>query len=431
MAWEFSTDPEFQKQLTWMEEFVRTEIWPLESLELPMSQLSRVIEPLRAEVKSRNLWAAHLGPELGGQGFGQVKLGLMHEILGSSPLAPLVFGNQAPDSGNGEILALAGTDEQKKRWLEPLLAGDIYSAFAMTELNTAGSDPTQLETTAELVDGGGEWVIRGRKWFITNASHASFFIVVAVTESSGAPHERVSMLIVPAGTPGMRIVRDIPSMEDPWARPDVYPNHAEMVFDDVRVPADALLGNRGEGFKIAQSRLGPGRIHHCMRWLGQARRAFDMMCERSLSRSAHGTTLGEKQTIRNWIADSAAEMHAARLMTLHAAWVADVQGFKAARKEIAYIKYFGAKVLYDVIDRAIQVHGSLGFSSDLPLESMYRMARASRLYDGPDEVHRETVAKLILREYRAPENGVPSEHLPTRRAAARQRFAELLDAATG
>lgn len=428
MAWDFSTDAEFQKHLDWTEQFVREEVWPLETLDLAWPQLREVIRPLQREVKDRGLWAAHLSPELGGQGYGQVKLGLLHEILGTSPLGPLVFGNQAPDSGNSEILAESGTAEQKRRWLEPLLAGEMLSAFAMTELDTPGADPTQLAASAVL--DGDEWVINGRKWFISNASIADFFIVVAVTDPDAEPHRRVSQFIVPAGTPGMRILRDIGTMEEPHPQPQAYPSHAEMAFEDVRVPKDAMLGERGAGFAVAQVRLGPGRIHHCMRWLGQARRAFDMLCERSLYRSVQGGVLADKQTIRNWIADSAAEMHAARLMTLNAAWIADTQGFKAARKEIAYVKYHGARVLHDVIDRAVQAHGSLGFSTDLPLEAMYRTARAARFYDGPDEVHRDSVARLILRSYTAPENNVPTEHIPTRRDAARQRFAELLNAAT-
>jgi acyl-CoA dehydrogenase len=228
----------------------------------------------------------------------------------------------------------------------------------------------------------------------------------------------------------VEIVRDIGTMEHPEPRLGSYGGHAEVRYTGVRVGPDALLGGRGEGFLIAQHRLGPGRIHHCMRWLGQAKRAFDMLCERSLVRYTHGSLLADKQTIQNWIADSAAEMHAARLMTLQAAWIMDTQGPAAARREISLIKFFGAKVLHDVIDRALQAHGSLGYSTDLPLENMYRWARGARFYDGPDEVHRQSVARLILRGYTAPEDGVPTEHVPTRRAAAREKFAHLLDAVT-
>ncbi len=430
MAWDFSTEPEFEAQLEWMRAFVREEIWPLETLveELGWEGLDRAMEPLKERVKARGLWAAHLDPELGGRGFGQVKLGLMHEILGTTPIAPLAFGNAAPDSGNSEIIALAGSAEQKDRYLHPLLAGDLKSAFSMTEPDTAGSDPTLLSTTA--VKEGGEWVIRGHKWFSSNGSIADFLIVMAVTDPDARPHQRASMFIVDADTPGVRIVRDVATMEHPAETFGRYGNHAEILYEDVRVPAEALLGAQGAGFLIAQQRLYPGRIHHCMRWLGVARRAFDMLCERSLYRYAHGSTLAEKQTVQNWIADSAAEMQAARLMTLHAAWVMDTEGVAAARKDIALIKFFGARVLHDVVDRALQAHGSLGYSTDLPLEAMYRFARAARIYDGPDEVHRASVARQVLRGYEAPADGVPTESIPARREQARRRFADVLDAVT-
>ena len=391
-----------------MRAFVREEIWPLETIfgELDDDAFRRLIAPLQEQVRERGLWAAHLDPELGGQGFGQVKLGLMHEILGTSPFAPVVFGNAAPDSGNSEILALAGSEDQKEQWLHPLLAGDLKSAFSMTEPDTAGSDPTLLETRA--VRDGDEWVINGRKWFSSNASVADFLIVMAVTDPDAHQYQRASMLIVPTDTPGVDILRDIPTMEHPYEHYGRYGGHAEIAYNDVRVPADALLGPRGAGFLIAQQRLGPGRIHHCMRWLGVAQRAFDMLCERAVSRHAHGSVLADKQTVQNWIADSAAQMQAARLMTLHAAWKMDTEGAAAARQDIALIKFYGAGVLHDVVDRALQIHGALGYSTDLPLEAMYRFARAARIYDGPDEVHRQSVAR---------------QH-PARLRAARRRRAE-------
>jgi acyl-CoA dehydrogenase len=430
MAWDFSTDPEFQERLDWMRTIVRDEIYPLESIwpELSYEGLHRALEPVKEQVRGRGLWAAHLPPDLGGQGFGQVKLGLMHEILGASPIAPLAFGNAAPDSGNSEILALAGTPEQKERWLEPLLAGELRSAFSMTEPHTPGSDPTQLQTRA--VRDGDDWVIAGHKWFTSNGSIADFLIVMAVTDPDARRSQRSSMFIVPADTPGIEMLRDVPTMEHPEEHFGVYGGHTEIRYDDVRVPADALLGAEGAGFLIAQQRLGPGRIHHCMRWLGVAQRAFDMMCERALSRPVKGGMLADKQTVTNWIADSAAEMQAARLMTLHAAWKMDTEGAASARQDIALIKFYGAKVLHDVVDRALQAHGSLGFSTDLPLEQMYRFARAARIYDGPDEVHRDSVARLVLQAYEAPAGGVPSEYLPTRRAEARERFADLLETVT-
>jgi acyl-CoA dehydrogenase len=290
----------------------------------------------------------------------------------------------------------------------------------------AGADPTLIRTTA--VRDGDEWVINGHKWFTSNGSVADILLVMVVTNPEVHPYQGCSMIVVPAGTPGVDIVRDIPTMENPAEHSGRVGGHSEVLYRDVRVPSENLVGREGEGFVLAQKRLGPGRIHHCMRWLGQSRRAFDMLCERAVSRYTHGSYLAEKQTIQNWVADSLAEMTAARLMTLHAAWKMDQVGAPAARVEIAMIKYYGAQVLYNVIDRAIQVHGSLGFSTDLPLEHMYRAARAARIYDGPDEVHRVTVARQTLKQYKPVE--VPTEHVPTRRAAAQQKFADLLEEAT-
>ncbi|HVL82215.1 MAG TPA: acyl-CoA dehydrogenase family protein [Actinomycetota bacterium] len=425
MAWDFSTEPEFESKLEWMRGFVRDEIWPLEVAGLTPQAFRRAIVPLQEEVKGQGLWAAHLGPELGGQGFGQVKLGLMHEILGTSFYAPIVFGNNAPDSGNAELIALAGTDEQKQRWLWPLLEGRIRSAFSMTEPG-AGADPTVISTRAERV--GDEWVINGHKWFTSNGATSDLLIVMAVTNPDVHPYQGMSMILVPTDTPGVTILRNIGTMEDPDHPMDMPGGHAEILYQDVRVPVENLLGDEGQAFVLAQKRLGPGRIHHVMRWIGQCNRAFDMMCERAVSRVVFGEPLARKQTIQNWIAESATEIHALRLMTLHAAWKMDNEGSSAARKEISMIKFWGGRVLHDVIDRAIQVHGSLGFSTDLPLEHMYRAARAGRIYDGPDEVHRMTVARQVLKGYEP--RDVPSQHVPTRREEARQRFAELLDAAS-
>ena len=422
MAWDFSTEPEFQAHLDWMREFVETELWPLETIadDLSYDELDAILGPLQEVVKERGLWAAHLPPELGGPGFGQVKLALMHEILGTTSIAPTVFGNQAPDSGNGEIIALAGTPEQKREYGDPLLAGELRSAFSMTEPGVAGSDPTGIETRA--VRDGDEYVIDGHKWFSSNATRADFLIVMAVTDPEAPRHQRASMFIVPVDTPGVNIVRDVATMEFPSGHNVLHGGHAEIVYEGVRVPAEALLGAEGEGFKIAQQRLGPGRIHHCMRFIGLSGRAFDMLCERATYRQSHGKLLGEHQTVQNWIADSAAEMHAARLMTLHAAWIADRDGFAAARREISLIKFFGVEALMNVVDRALQIHGALGYSTDLPLEAMYRYARGTRFYDGADELHRAVAARLILRGYDAPPGRVPREHVPTRRAAALARF---------
>src|SRR3977135_524008 len=353
MAWDFETDPEFEKKLEWMRHFVKDEVYPLEVIapEVTDEQFLRLIRPLQQEVKSQKLWATHLPPDLGGQGYGQVKLGLMHEIEGASVWAPIVFGNQAPDSGNSEVLAHFGSEPQKQRWLYPLLDGKIRSAFSMTEPNNAGSDPTPLSTTARLK--GGEWMINGHKWFTSNGMIADFLITMVVTDPDAGPYERASMIIVPADAPGLKKLRNIPTMAGEHERFGY--GHAEILYDNVRVPKDNLIGKPGQGFLIAQARLGPGRIHHCMRWLGQARRAFDMLCERSLQREAFGKKLAGHETVQNWIADSAAEKPAARLMTLHAAGIIETPGAAPAPKEISLIKFFGAKVLPDDIDRAIQI----------------------------------------------------------------------------
>src|SRR2546423_5518544 len=286
MAWDFSTEPEFQAHLDWMTEFVREEIWPMETLDLELEQIDRAMVPLGERVKERGRWAAHLDPELGGQGYGQIKLGLMPEILGTSPYAPLAFGNQAPDWGNSEILALAGTEEQKARWLHPLLAGDLRSAFSMPEPETAGSDPTLLQTRA--VREGDEWVINGHKWFSSNASIADFLILMAVTDPDARPYQRASMIIVPTDTPGVDIVRDVPTMEHPHGQYGRYGGHAEIYYRDVRVPYENLLGAEGAGFLIAPQPLGPRRIPHRLRWPGGAERALRKPWGRSPSPGAPG-----------------------------------------------------------------------------------------------------------------------------------------------
>jgi acyl-CoA dehydrogenase len=305
----------------------------------------------------------------------------------------------------------------------------MRSCFSMTEPG-AGADPTLLKTAA--VRDGDEWVINGHKWFSSNASISDFLVVMCKTNADDDVHpfKRYSMIVVPTATPGVDIVRDVPTMGDPDHRTGEPGGHAEVLYRDVRVPYENLIGNEGDGFLLAQQRLGPGRIHHAMRWLGQSQRAFDMLCERALSRYTHGSILAEKQMIQDWVAESHAEMQAARLLTLQAAWKMDRlheagRHASEARVEIGIIKFWGAKVLYNVIDRAIQVHGSLGYTTDLPLEAMYRHARAARIYDGPDEVHKVTVARQVLKRYKAAE--VPTEHVPTRRRAALEKFADYLD----
>ena len=412
--WSFETDPEFEVELEWMRNLMRDRVHDLEVGEFDDGGIPLGLEPIQQLVKERGLWAVHLDAELGGRGFGQVKLGLMHEIIGRSRFGPMCFGNQAPDSGNSEILARHGSAEQMSRWLEPMLEGVLHSAYVMTEPD-AGADPTMLATSAVL--DGDEWVVNGEKWFITNGSLADFYIVMVVTDPDAPRHERASQLIIPVDTPGVEVVREIPTIEDQNPSAGGWDSHAVVQFTDVRVSRDAMLGPRGQGFRIAQERLGPGRIHHCMRWIGQASRALDMLCERSLYRHSHGSLLSEKQTVQNWIADSWAQLNAARLMTLQAAWKIDTYGVKSARAEISAIKFWGAQMLHDVIDRSLQLHGSLGYSGDMPLEEMYRYARAARIYDGPDEVHRVVVARQVLKGYTAPVDNVPTEHIPTRRSA--------------
>lgn len=431
MAWDFSTEPEFQEKLDWMQVFLREEILPLETLaeELTWEQWKQATDPLKDEVKKRDLWACHLDPELGGQGYGQVKLALMHEILGRSGIAPPIFGNSAPDSGNAELLAIGGDAEQKRRWMEPLLAGELRSAFSMTEPEVAGSDPTLIRTQAVL--DGDEYVINGHKWYTSNGSVADFLIVMAVTNPEVHPYQGCSMLVVPTDAEGVEIVRDVPNMHHPYKTPFARQpgGHAEIRYNDVRVPKENLIGNPGDGFVLAQKRLGPGRIHHAMRWIGQARRAFDMMCERSLSRYSHGSLLSDKQMIQDFIATTKMEIEATKMLCMYAAWHMDQYGASASRVEIAMIKVYGTQMLFNAIDRSIQVHGALGYTADLPLEEMYRMARASRLVDGADEVHKVTIARKTLKDY-APAESYPTEHIPTRRQAAQTKFAHLLEATT-
>jgi alkylation response protein AidB-like acyl-CoA dehydrogenase len=395
--YDFSPSPEQERAVERVRALMDELVYPNEMhAPLPRPRL----RDLQARVKAEGLWAAHLPREAGGLGMGTVTLGLVDEQLGRSPIAPRIFGSSAPDTGNSEILWLAGTPEQKQRYLEPLVADDVRSCIAMTEPEVSGSDPTQIRTTAVL--DGDAWVLNGHKWFITGAADASFAIVMAVTEPDAPPHKRASMLIVDTHAPGYELVREVPVMGDASDG-----GHCELRFTNCRVPRDNVLGERGGGFRLAQARLGPGRITHCMRWIGVASRAFELMVARARERQTRGKALAELQTIQNWIADSAAEIHAFRLMTLHAAWKMD-RG-EDARTEISLIKFFGARVLLEVLDRAIQTHGALGYSKDTPLEGWYREARAARIYDGPDEVHRMVVARQILKQFGNPPAAVSSQ----------------------
>ena len=350
-----------------------------------------LIGDLRARARTEGLWAPHLPPEAGGTGEGFLAYAHLNEEIGRSVWAQLVFGCQAPDAGNGEILHLFGTDEQKERWLRPLVAGEIRSFFSMTEPDVAGSDPTGLRTRA--VRDGDEWVIDGHKWFSSGAEGAAFGIVMAVTDPDAPAHRRATQIIVSADTSGI----DVSPTEVFGHLGRGWSTHCEVRYSGVRVPLANTLGEPGDGFRIAQKRLGPGRIHHVMRWLGQMQRAFELMCRRALEREAFGSRLADKQTVQNWIADSAAEIQACRLLTLDAAHKIDAGD--EARVEISQIKFYAARVLNDVIDRAIQVHGALGLTGGTPLASMYLHARGGRIYDGPDEVHRMVVARRILKEF--------------------------------
>ena len=343
---------------------------------------------LQRQVKAHGLWAPNLPRKWGGMGIGFIGQALLNEIIGRSVIAPRIFGSAAPDAGNAELLIISATPQQQEEYLRPLASGDVRSCFAMTEPEVAGSDPTGLRTTA--TKDGDDWVINGHKWFISGAIGSAFAIVMAVTDPQAEPHSRASMILVPTNSPGFNIIRAVGVMGSGGTG-----GHCEIRFEDCRVPAGNLLGEVGKGFKLAQARLGPGRIQHCMRWIGAAQRSFEMMCKYALVRHSFGEPLANKQTVQTWIADSAAEIEAARLLTLEAAWKMDRE--EDARMDISIIKFFAARVLHDVIDRAIQVHGALGYSKDTPLEMFYRDARAARIYDGPDEVHRQAVAQRVLK----------------------------------
>jgi len=424
MAWDFSTDPEFQKELDWIEDFTRNEIEPLDHVlgnhyDIAAPGFVKLVRPLQARVRERGLWACHLGPELGGQGFGQVKLALMNEIIGRTRFGPIVFGAQAPDSGNAEILAHFGTPEQKARYLKPLLDNEIVSCFALTEPQ-GGADPLMIVTQA--VQDGDEWVISGEKWFSTNARYAAFFIVMAVTEPDAEPHRRASMFIIPAEAPGIEIVSNV-------GYGSTTPTHAYLRLNDVRVPRDHMLGERGQGFIVAQTRLGGGRIHHAMRTIAKAREAFDRMCERVLSRVTKGEPLAAKQMVQEKIADSWIELEQFRLLVLRTAWLIDQHNdYRKVRKDIAAVKAAMPKLLHDIAGRALHIHGSLGLSDEMPFMHWVTESYFLALADGPTEVHKVTVARQVLRDYSPSEEMFPDYHLPRVRAAAMARYGADLEA---
>ncbi|GAA1875856.1 acyl-CoA dehydrogenase family protein [Actinomadura bangladeshensis] len=428
MAWDFETDPDYQELLDWADAFVRDEVEPLDLVlgspyDKDDPRYKRLVRPLQDRVREKGLWACHLGPELGGQGYGQVKLALLNEILGRSRWAPSVFGCQAPDSGNAEIIAHFGTPEQKERYLRPLLDGEISSSYSMTEPH-GGADPT-LFTTRAVRDGDG-WVINGEKWFSSNARHATFLIVMAVTNPDVSAYQGMSMFIVPADAPGLTTVRNV------GVGGEREGSHGYLRYENVRVPAENLLGDEGGAFVIAQTRLGGGRIHHAMRTIAQVRRAFDMMLERAVSRETRFGPLAKMQMTREKIADSWIEIEQFRLLVLRTAWLIDKHGdYKKVRKDIAAVKAAMPKVYHDVVQRAMHLHGALGVSKEMPFAGMLLAAEALGIADGPTEVHKITVARQLLRDVEPVEGLWPSRHLPTLREAARERFAEALELAIG
>jgi|SRR5882757_468950 len=420
--YEFGTDADYQAQLDWAEDFVRTEVEPLD-LVFPNpydrrdARAMAAARPLMDAVRANGLWACHLPPGLGGGGYGQLKLALLNEILGRSVWAPTIFGCQAPDSGNAEILAHFGTDDQRKRYLQPLLDGDIVSSFAMTEPQ-GGSDPRLFTTTATRH--GDDWVLNGEKWFATSARDADFFIVLAVTDPTVAIHEGASMFIVAADTPGFEIVREL----HVGAEPATANVHGYLRFTDARLPGDAILGEPGTAFTIAQTRLGGGRVHHAMRTIGQARKALEAMCERAVSRRTRNGTLADYGQTQQAIARSWIEIEQFRLLVLRTAWLIDKhQDYKRVRIDIAAIKAAAPDLLHNIVRRAIHLHGALGVSTEMPFVRMLVESEWLALVDGPTEVHEATIAKQLLREVTPAPDDFPSTHLPRLTAAALAKLA--------
>ncbi|ROO87839.1 acyl-CoA dehydrogenase [Actinocorallia herbida] len=423
MTWSFETDPEFAAELEWVDRFVREKIEPIDQLvpdpyDVADPLRNELFKPLQQEVKDRKLWACHLGPELGGPGYGQLKLALLNEILGRSRSAPTVFGTQAPDTGNAEILAHFGTEGQKERYLAPLLDGQIVSCFSMTEPQ-GGADP-EVFTTKATRDGDC-WVINGEKWYSSNARHAAFLIVMAITSPDAEYHRRFSMFIVPSETPGIDIIRHV------GHTPGVDGSHGYVRYTDVRVPADHVLGGEGEAFAIAQTRLGGGRIHHAMRTVGLVQKSLDLLCRRALSRVTKGERLADKQSVQHAIAHSWAELESFRLLVLRTAWKIDrYQDYSRVRGDISAVKALMPKLLNDVASRALHLHGSIGVSSEMPfLEYIYE-AFTMGLVDGPTEVHEGVLARAVLRNYKADEDVFPPYHLPLLREQAEAAHQDVL-----
>ncbi len=424
MGWDFETDPEFQKELDWMDDFVREEIEPLDFIikspyDVNDPVRNEIIRPLQKIVQERELWACHLGPDLGGPGYGQVKLALMNEILGRARCASTIFGTQAPDTGNSEILAHFGTEGQKKQFLEPLLRNEIVSCYSMTEPQ-GGADPKVFKTIA--VEDGDEWVINGEKWFSSNARYSAFLIVMLVTDPENPPYQQQSTFLVPTDTPGVEIIRNVGVGEEEEG------SHAYIRYTDVRVPKENLLGPRGGGFVVAQTRLGGGRIHHAMRTSGRVQRIFDMMCERAISRTTQGELLSKKQMVQEMIADSWLEMEMFRLLVLRTAWRIDrYQDYKKVRKDISAVKAAMPGVYRNIASRALQIHGSLGVSGEMPFSKEVIESFHMGLADGPTEVHKVQVARRVLDDYVPCDDLFPTMHLPKRKAAALEKYGDVLE----
>ncbi|HMF55727.1 MAG TPA: acyl-CoA dehydrogenase family protein [Pyrinomonadaceae bacterium] len=393
-----SPEENIQSRLSKIQPFLSEEVYPLEQefLRRPFRDLLPALHQRREQVKALGLWTPHLPEEYGGLGLRLSEFARVSEELGRTPLGHYLFNCQAPDIGNMEVLMAHAKPEQKERYLWPLVRGEVRSCFSMTEPEHPGSNPTWMSTRA--VKDGNDYVINGHKWFTSSAEGASFAIVMAITEpESESPYKRASQIIVPTSTEGFRVVRNINVMGDEGSD---YASHAEILYENCRVPQSNLLGREGDGFLIAQERLGPGRIHHCMRWIGICERAFDLMCDYAAHRElSPGTILGSRQNVQEGIAESRAEINAARLLVLHTAEKIDAEGAAAAREDISLIKFFVAGILQKVLDRAIQVHGARGLTDATLLSYWYRHERAARIYDGPDEVHKTVVARSILKHY--------------------------------
>jgi acyl-CoA dehydrogenase len=418
MTWDFSTEKQLHQAFGWARSFVREQVelvdalWPYDVYKPLEGDRGTVVRRMMDAVRQRGLWACHLSPELGGRGYGQRALGELNEILGPTIWGPRIFGCQAPDTGNAEILAHYGTDAQKNRYLAPLLTGDIVSAYSMTEVE-GGSDPGVFTTTARRDADG--WIISGRKFFTTNARYADFLIVMAVTDPGADLRTRMSMFLVPASTPGVTVERNFSH----WNEPAGEESEGLVIYDEVRVAGDALLGEVGQGFVVAQTRLGGGRVHHAMRAVGMAQRCLDMMAERALSRSTKGGLLADKQAVHRMLADAYLAVQQFRLLVMHAAWRIDTTSDPLeVRKDIAAVKIQLPRMLSAVSRDAIQLHGALGVSPELPLTRLFESSVKLGIADGPTEVHLTTLARQVLRAYSPVEGDWPSEYLPHKRARA-------------